>query len=146
MLRQIPEWLFRICVCARPAGVMHTSERGQSGMGSRSFPSTMEDHMKSAMTLAIGGLAFLAGCGEMGDTAAKAPAPAKPKDPYHIEFATAAAKPNPTGVTIPGINYTAVSKSLEKRAVLLVRLDNPSGANDQPALNQMIMGPVDMPD
>ena len=71
---------------------------------------------------------------------------AKPKAPYHIEFATGAAKPNPAGVTIPGINYTAVTKTLEKRAVLLVRLDAPGGTNDQPAMNQMIMGPVDIPD
>ena len=103
--------------------------------------------MKSGIILAIGGLAFLTGCGNTGgDAASKTPAPAKPKAPYHIEFATQAAKPNPTGVTIPGINYTAVSKALERRAVLLVRLDAPGGASDQPALNQMIMGPVDIPD
>jgi hypothetical protein len=102
--------------------------------------------MKSGIILAIGGLAFLAGCGNMGDTGSKAPAPAKPpKAPYHIEFAPAA-KPNPAGVTIPGINYTAVSKALERRAVLLVRLDASDGATAQPALNQMIMGPVDLPD
>ena len=102
--------------------------------------------MKSGIILAIGGLAFLAGCGGMGDTASKAPAaPAKPKAPYHIEFAPAA-KPNPTGVSIPGINYTAVSKALERRAVLLVRLDDSGGASAQPAVNQMIMGPVDIPD
>ena len=102
--------------------------------------------MRSGFILAIGGLAFLAGCGGLGDTASKAPAPTKPKAPYHIEFATGAAKPNPAGVTIPGINYTAVSKALERRAVLLVRLDAPGGTSAQPALNQMMMGPVDIPD
>jgi len=102
--------------------------------------------MKSGIILALSGLAFLAGCGDMGDTASKAPAPAKPpKAPYHIEFAPAA-KPNPAGVTIPGINYTAVSKALERRAVLLVRLDTAGGPSDQPALNQVILGPVDIPD
>jgi len=102
--------------------------------------------MKSGIIVAIGALAFLAGCGDMGDTASKAPAPAKPKTPYHIEFATGPAKPNPAGVTIPGINYTAVSNTLEKRAALLVRLDAARGTSDQPARNQMIMGPVDIPD
>ena len=34
--------------------------------------------MKSGIILALGGLAFLVGCGDMGDTASKAPAPAKP--------------------------------------------------------------------
>ena len=73
--------------------------------------------MKSGIIVAIGALAFLAGCGDMGDTASKTPAASvKPKAPYHIEFATPAAKPNPAGVTIPGINYTAVTKALEKRA------------------------------
>ena len=102
--------------------------------------------MKSGIILAIGGLAFLAGCGDMGDTGSKAPVPAKQKAPYHIEFATPAAKPNPAGVAIPGINYTAVSKTVEKRAALLVRLDASARTGDQPARNQMIMGPVDIPD
>jgi hypothetical protein len=101
--------------------------------------------MKSGIILAIAGLAFLAGCGDMGDTASKAKAPAKPKAPYHIEFAPAV-KPHPAGVTIPGINYTAVSKALERRAVLLVRLDTSGETSNQPALNQVILGPVDIPD
>ena len=102
--------------------------------------------MKTGIILAMGGLAFLAGCGDLGDTAPKAPAPSKPKAPYRIEFATAATKPNPAGVTIPGINYTALSTAVEKRAVLMVRLDAAGATGDQPGRNQMIMGPVDIPD
>lgn len=99
--------------------------------------------MNRLILLAIGGMVLVAGC-DTGDSGTKTPAPAKFKAPYRIEFGTAAAKPNPAGVAIPAINYTAVSKAVEKRAALIVRLDS-SGEN-KPARDQMIMGPVDIPD
>jgi len=100
------------------------------------------------MMLAIAGLAFLAGCGDQGDKAASNP-PAAPKwkAPYHIDFDAKAVKPNPAGVTLPAINYTATSKeTMERRASLVVRLDSSATKSDQPSMNQMIMGPADTPD
>ena|SRR5215469_7995870 len=102
--------------------------------------------MKNSIILVFGGLAFLAGCGGLADTASKPAAPPKFKPPYHIEFDTKAVKPNPAGVAIPGINYTATSKGAERRASLVVHLDTSGGTSDQPVNNQMIMGPVDLSD
>jgi hypothetical protein len=95
--------------------------------------------------LAMAGLVFLAGC-DMGDHAAKVPA--KPKWPgadYHLAFETQAAKPNPAGVTIPAIKYSANPEALEKRATLVVRIDTTGVKKDGTVLNQMVMGPVDIP-
>lgn len=101
--------------------------------------------MKKVILLAIGGLTLLAGCGTMGDTDSKTtPAPAKWKAPYQIEFAAQPAKPNPGAVILPGINYTATSKALERRAALVLRLD--VTGDTKPARDQMITGPVDIPD
>jgi hypothetical protein len=95
--------------------------------------------------LAIGGLALLAGCGNQVDKASNVPV--KPKwqgAPYHIAPGAQAAKPNPAGVTLPAIKYTANPDALEKRVSLVVRFDT-SGATKQGApMNQMIMGPVDI--
>ena len=101
--------------------------------------------MRKGIILAIGGLAFLAGCGNKGDTASNVPATPKWKGAaYHIEFDTQAAKPNPAGVTIPGIKYTANPDALEKRATLVVRFDTSGATKQGPMMNQMIMGPVDI--
>ena len=100
--------------------------------------------MKSIVLLAVCAMALFTGCGDVGDTTPKPAAPAKIKPPYTIEFAPAAAKPGPAGVAIPAINYAAISKTLERRASLIVRLDA-TGPN-KPARDQMIMGPVDIPD
>ena len=101
--------------------------------------------MKTGVTMALAGLLFLAGC-NMGDNAAKVPA--KPKWPgaaYHLAFDTQATKPNPAGVTIPAIKYTANPEALEKRATLVVRFDASAVKKDGPVSNQMVMGPVDVP-
>ena len=101
--------------------------------------------MRKGIILAIGGLALLAGCGNQGDKASTVPL--KPKWPgaaYHIAFDTKPAKPNPAGVTIPVVKYTANPEALEKRATLVVRFDSSGGKKDGPVMNQMIMGPVDI--
>jgi predicted transposase YbfD/YdcC len=83
-----------------------------------------EDDVRKGIILAIGGLALLAGCGNQGDKASNVPVTPKWKGaPYHIAFDTQAAKPNPAGVTIPVIKYTANPEALEKRATLVVRFD-----------------------
>jgi hypothetical protein len=102
--------------------------------------------MRKGILLAMGGLAFLAGCGDQGNKASTAPAAPQWKAPYVIAFDTKPAKPNPAGVTLPAIKYTPNTQSPERRAALVVRFD-PSGAkNDQSVRDQMIMGPVDLSD
>ena len=100
--------------------------------------------MRTGIILAIGGLALLAGCKNAGD---KASVPVKAKvqgPPYHIAFDAQAAKPDPAGITIPTIKYTADPDGVEKRAVLVVRFDASAAAKQGPIMNQMIMPPVDI--
>ncbi|MGC1422001.1 MAG: lipoprotein [Terracidiphilus sp.] len=102
--------------------------------------------MRKGIVVAIVALGFLAGCGNKGDDAQKVPA--KPKWPgaaYHLSFDTKPAKPNPAGVTIPAIMYAANPEMQERRATLVVRFDTSAVKRDGPVMNQMIMGPVDVP-
>ena len=97
-----------------------------------------------AFGLAAGGLTLLAGCGSQ-DKASNIPLEPKWKGaPYHIEFDAKAAKPNPAGVTIPAIKYTANPEALERRAVLVVKFDATGATKSGPLANQMIMAPVDI--
>jgi hypothetical protein len=100
---------------------------------------------KEIIILAIGGLALLAGC-DMGPKAANAPVTPKWKGArYHIAFDTKPTKPNPAGVTIPAVMYTAnPDDSLETRASLVVRFDTSGVEKDRPSQNKMIMAPVDI--
>ncbi len=101
--------------------------------------------MRKGIILAISGLALLAGCGNQGDKASNIPI--KPKwqgAPYHIAFDAKAAKPNPAGITIPNIQYTANPEAVEKRATLVVRFEPSEAAKHGPMINQMIMAPVDI--
>ncbi len=101
--------------------------------------------MRKGIILAIGGLVLLAGCGNQGDKASNVPTTPKWKGaPYHIAFDTQAAKPNPTGITIPAIKYTANPDALENRASLVVRFDSSGVAKDRPVMDQMILPPVDI--
>jgi hypothetical protein len=101
--------------------------------------------LRKGIILAIGGLALLAGCGNQQDNASKVPATPKWQGaPYHIAFDTKAGKPNPAGITIPAIKYTANPDALEKRATLVVRFDTSGVTKQGPMMNQMIMAPVDI--
>lgn len=101
--------------------------------------------MRIGIAFAIGGLALLAGCGNQGDKASNIPATPKWKGaPYHIAFDTQAAKPNPAGVTIPIIKYTANPDLVERRATLVVRFDASGVTKQGPIANQMVMAPVDI--
>lgn len=101
--------------------------------------------MRIGIVLAIGGLAFLAGCGNQADKASGIPIEPKWKGaPYRIAFDSQAVKPNSAGVAIPAIKYTANPEELEKRAVLVVRFDASKDAKSGPLMNQMIMAPVDI--
>jgi len=106
--------------------------------------------LKRAIFAAIGSLALLAGCGQPANNASNIPAQPKWKGPpYQIAFDTKAAKPNPAGVTLSAIKYTANPDALEKRICLVVRFDA-SGAKrnqaaaDQPVMDQMILPAADI--
>ncbi len=104
-----------------------------------------EDDLKKGIILAISGLAFLAGCGNQGNKASNVPATPKWKGaPYHLALDTKAAKPNPAGVTIPAITYTANPDALETRASLVVRFDASGAKTDQPIMDQIMIGPFDI--
>jgi hypothetical protein len=101
--------------------------------------------LKKGIILAIGGLVFLTGCGSHGNKASNIPTEPKWKGaPYHLAFDTQAAKPNPAGVTIPAIKYTANPEALEKRVLLVVRFDASGVTKQGPNANQMVMSPVDI--
>ena len=103
--------------------------------------------MKKGILLAFGGLILLAGCDVGNKPAATVPATPKWKgQPYRIAFDKPEAKPNPTGLSIPAIKYTANPDALERRATLVVRFDNSSAKNPtgSPMVNKMIMAPVDI--
>lgn len=101
--------------------------------------------MKIGILLAIGWVGLLAGCGPAGDKTAGIPVTPKWKGaPYRIAFDTQATKPNPSGVTIPVIKYTANPDAVEKRAVLVVHFETPGSADNGPLVNQMVASPVDI--
>ena len=103
--------------------------------------------MRKGIFVAIAGLALLAGC-DQGDKTANIPAQPKWKgEPYRLALDTKAVKPAPTGVTLPGIKYTANPDALEGRATLVIRFDaaelTKNNANG-PMMNKMIVGAVDI--
>jgi hypothetical protein len=101
--------------------------------------------LRKGMILAFAGLALLAGCGKQEDKASGIPITPKWKGPaYRLAIGAAPAKPNPAGVTLPAIKYTANPDALERRASLVLRFE-PSGAKkDQPMMDQVIVGPFDI--
>lgn len=105
----------------------------------------MRKSITVAIGVAMGALALLAGCDNKADKAASAPAEPKWKGaPYRIEFDKPADKPNPIGITLPAIKYTANPDALETRATLVVRFDRPGSPKDAPISDQLVMAPVDI--
>jgi hypothetical protein len=103
------------------------------------------DMRKGILLLAIGGLALLAGCDNQANKAPGIPVGPKWKGaPYRISLDTQAGKPNPAGVTIPMIKYTANPDALEKRVSLVVRFDTTEAKDAESPTNKMIMAPVDI--
>jgi hypothetical protein len=103
--------------------------------------------VRTGILVAIGGLALLAGC-DQGNKTSNAPVEPKWKGaPYRLAFDAPPAKPNPAGVTIPVVKYTANPEELETRAKLVVRFDASEltkNAKNGPIMNQLIMAPVDI--
>lgn len=101
--------------------------------------------MKKAILLAMGAVLFLAGCGPQTKEAPGIPVAPKWKGPaYHLAFDTKPGKPNPSGVTLPGILFTANPDALEKRATLVVRFDSSGVKTDQQVINQVVLAPFDI--
>jgi uncharacterized lipoprotein NlpE involved in copper resistance len=105
----------------------------------------VEDDVKKGIILAFGCLFLLAGCDNKDKSAGIPVGPKWKGAPYRISFDTAEAKPNPAGVTIPVVKFTANPDALEKRATLVIKFDA-SGATKQqgPIGNQVIVAPVDI--
>ena len=101
--------------------------------------------MKKAILLAIGGVLLLAGCGPQTKEAPGIPTEPKWKGlPYRLAYDTKAPKPNPAGITLPGINFTANPDALERRATLVVRFDSSGIKTDKLIVNQIILAPFDI--
>ena len=100
--------------------------------------------MKKPIIILAGALLLLAGCNS-GNQAANAPQPPKWKGlPYRVAFDTKPVKPNPSGITLPGIKFTANPDDVETRADLVVLVDTTGvkGAGSIP--DMMIMAPTDI--
>jgi hypothetical protein len=100
--------------------------------------------VRKSIIAAFGVCVLLAGCGDQGD---KGGIPVGPKwkgAPYRISFDKPPEKPNPAGVTIPQVKYTANPEALETRVTLVLRFETPGGAQKEPVVNRMIAPPVDI--
>lgn len=101
--------------------------------------------MRRGILVAIGAVALLVGCGEQATKAPGIPTEPKWKGPaYRTSFDTQAPAPNPAGVALPAIKFTANPDALERRASLIVRFDSSGVKKDTPVTDQMIMAPVDI--
>jgi len=95
-----------------------------------------------SIAVSIGATQFLAGC---GNQTAGIPVPPKwPGAPYHLSFGPAPAKPNPTGLTIPPINYNANPEMLETRTDLVIQIDTSTIKSASPVMDEMTMAAVDI--
>lgn len=101
--------------------------------------------MKKAILLALSGGLLLAGCGPKTQEAPGIPTQPKWKGlPYRLAFDTKVPKPNPVGITLPGVNFTANPDALERRATLVVRFDSSGIKTDKLIVNQIILAPFDI--
>src|ERR1700730_3199244 len=110
---------FRLRDCNSSPRLFH------SGVGvacpARRSRTNEEGDVRKDVLLAITAFAFLAGCDDLDNKAFGPPPESKaPAAPYHLEFDAKAPKPNPTGVALPAISFTANPKALERRAALVV--------------------------
>ncbi len=101
--------------------------------------------MRKAIIVLTGALVLLAGCGSQKQPSGIYIPPKWQGAPYHLAFGAQPAKPNPAGLTIPPIKYTANPDMLETRADLVVQFDTSSVKRDYPVNDQMVMGAVDIP-
>ncbi len=101
--------------------------------------------MKNVILLAVSGLMLVAGCNSKPDNTAGIPTEPKWKGPaYRLAFDTKAPKPNPAGITLPDVSFTANPDALERRATLVVRFDTSGIKTDKLIVNQIILAPFDI--
>lgn len=99
--------------------------------------------MKRAILLAVGAVLVLAGCSTKKDEGI--PVGPKWKGPaYRLSFGAQPTKPDPSGVTLPAIKWTANPDALETRAVLVARYDSSGVKSDKLIVNQVILGATDI--
>jgi hypothetical protein len=99
--------------------------------------------VRNGIIITIAAFSFLTGCGNQGSPNSGIPNPPKWQGaPYHLAFGAPPAKPNPVGLTIPPINYTANPDMLETRADLAIEIDSSGVKSQAPVMNQMVMGAV----
>jgi hypothetical protein len=100
--------------------------------------------VKKSIIFLAGALLLLAGCNS-GNQASTTPAAPKWKGaPYRVAFDTKPVKPNPTGITLPGIKFTANPDDLETRADLVIQVDVSGLKKASPVPDMMIMAPTDI--
>lgn len=101
--------------------------------------------MRKGIIAAIGALVLLVGCGNQGDKGPGIPVGPKWKGPtYRIAFDTQAPKPDPAGITIPAVKFTANPDALETRATLVIRFDTSGAKKATQPMDQMVIGPFDI--
>jgi hypothetical protein len=101
--------------------------------------------VRKVVLLAVGGLLLLAGCGNQGNKSAGTPVEPKWKGaPYRIAFDAKAVKPNPTGLNIPAVKFTANPDDLETRALLVMKFAASPATGQEPDEHLMIGNAVDI--
>jgi hypothetical protein len=100
--------------------------------------------MKKAILLAMGGALCLAGCTPSSKEAPGIPVNKWKGPAYRLALDSKPLKPNPSGVTLPGIDFTANPDALEKRATLVVRYDSSGVKTESLVINQIVLAPFDI--
>ena len=100
--------------------------------------------MKRAIIISFWPLLLLAGCGNQKQSSGIPVPPKWQGAPYHLAFGAPPVKPNPAGLTIPPIQYTANPDMLETRADLVVEFDSSALKSQGQVMNRMVMGAVDI--
>jgi hypothetical protein len=110
----------------------------------RVISKTEEDGVKKPIIFLAGALLLLAGCNS-GNQATNAPQTPKWKGPpYRVAIDTKPVKPNPKGLTLPGIKFNANPEDLQTRADLVVKVDTSGVKGKDSVPDMMIMAPTDI--
>ena len=100
--------------------------------------------MRRTILFLSGALLLVAGC-KSDNQAAATPAQPKWKGlPYRVAVDTKPVKPGTSGITLPGIKFTANPDDLETRADLVVQVDVSGVKKASPVADMMIMAPTDI--
>ncbi|HTW60652.1 MAG TPA: hypothetical protein VMD55_02520 [Terracidiphilus sp.] len=100
--------------------------------------------MKRTILLGAGALLVLAGCSPSSKDAPGIPVNKWTGPAYRLALDTKPGKANPSGVTLPGITFTANPDALENRATLVVRYDSSGVKTQSMIVNQIVLAPFDI--